>query len=156
MQIQRWQSLLLLVAAVMMGCFTFMSLGQVQLPNYSLDFTTLGFSVVGKSTDGAPTGFILRTWAFFIVSLMSVIIPAVNIFLYNNLKLQKTLCLVELLFILTACGVGCIYGYNQFEDANVSWSSLIIAPVLAFIADWLAWKRIRHDERLLRSADRLR
>ena len=39
MVIQRWQSVLLLIAAVVMGCFTFMSLGQVQLPDYTCNLT---------------------------------------------------------------------------------------------------------------------
>jgi hypothetical protein len=43
MVIQRWQSVLLLVAAVAMATFSFLSLGQIQLSDYTLNFTTLGF-----------------------------------------------------------------------------------------------------------------
>lgn len=156
MVIQRWQSIFLLIVATLMACFTFCSLGQVQLPDYSLNFTTLGFSIEGESTGGAPTGYVAYTWPFFIVSILSFLIPLINIFLFKNIKLQKTLCLIELLFIMALIAIGAGYGYCQFEDAAVSWSSLIVAPVLAFVGDVMAYNRISHDQRLLRAADRLR
>lgn len=156
MVIQRWQSVLLLIAAVMMACFTFLSLGQVQLPEYTCDFTTLGFEIEGQSTDGAPSGFVMHTWWLFIVSIVSALIPLINIFCYRNLRLQKMVCLIEILFILAAVGCACITGYQSFEGAEISWSSLIIAPVLAFVADVLAYNRICADDRKLKSADRLR
>lgn len=156
MVIQRWQSVLLLITAVMMACFTFMSLGQVQLTDYSLNFTTLGFTYEGEATDGAPSGYYLHTWAFFIVSLLSFILPFINIFLYKNLKAQKTVCAIEVFFLLAILAIGCVYGYYHFETATVSWSSLIIAPLIAFVADLLAYNRISADQKLLKAADRLR
>lgn len=156
MVIQRWQSVLLFIVAGVMACFTFMSLGQVQLPEYTLDFTTLGFTVEGEADGGAPSGYVFRTWAFFAVSLMSFIIPLVNIFLFRNMKLQKTLCLVEVLFLLALAATGCSYGYWHFEGYQVSWSSLAVAPLLAFVADIMAYNRICADQRLLRAADRIR
>ena len=156
MVIQRWQSIFLLIVAAVMACFTFCSLGQVQLPDYSLNFTTLGFSIEGESTGDAPVGYIVRTWPFFIVSLLSFIIPFINIFMFKNMKLQKTLCLIELLFIMALVAIGAGYAYCQFDYASVSLSSIVVAPLLAFVADVMAYNRISHDQRLLRAADRLR
>lgn len=156
MVIQRWQSVLLLIVAVVMACFTFMSLGQVQMTEYTLDFTTLGFTIEGIPTDGAPGGYLFHTWPFFIVSLLSFIIPLINIFLFKNLNLQKNICLIEIVFLLAVVAIGCTYGYYHFDDAQVSWSSLIVAPLLAFVADVMAFNRICRDQRALRSADRLR
>ncbi len=68
MVIQRWQSVLLLIAVIVMAAFTFMSLGQIQLPEYTLNFTTLGFYIEGEATNGAATGYVANTWLFFIVS----------------------------------------------------------------------------------------
>lgn len=48
MVIQRWQSVFLLIVTAMMACFTFFSLGQVQMPDFSLEFTTMGFSIEGR------------------------------------------------------------------------------------------------------------
>lgn len=156
MVIQRWQSVLLLVSAVVMGFFTFCSLGQVQLPEYTCNFTTIGFCREGIPTDGAQGGYLLYTWPLFIVSLMSAIIPFIAIFCFKNTKLQKNLCLIETLFIVAVAVIGGMYGYGSFEGASVSWSSLAIAPALALIADVMAYNRICADVRKLRAADRLR
>ncbi len=158
MVIQRWQSVLLLIAAVMMACFTFASLGQVQLTDYSLNFTTFGFKIEGVSTDGAPSGYVMYTWPLFCVSLLATILPFINIFLFKNLPLQKMVCLIEVLFILAAVGIGCFFGYQAFADQGqyVSWSSVIIAPLLAFLADVFAYNRILSDHRRIKAADRIR
>ncbi|MDE7403039.1 MAG: DUF4293 domain-containing protein [Muribaculaceae bacterium] len=156
MVIQRWQSVLLLATAVVMACFTFFSLGQIQLPEQTLNFTTMGFEIEGASTDGAPSGYALHTWGFFVVSLLSFVIPFINIFMFKNLKLQKSLCVIEILFLFTLAAIGCTYGYYHFAEASVSWSSLICALPIAIIADLLAYQRICADQRTLRAADRLR
>lgn len=156
MVIQRWQSVLLLIVAVLMACFTFMSIGQVQTPEYSLDFTTLGFQIEGQSTDGAPAGYLLYTWPLFVVSLLSFILPLINIFLYKNLRLQKNVCLIEILILMAVAGSGAAYGYYAIPGYQVSWASLIIAPLLAFVADVMAYNRISQDQRTLRAADRIR
>lgn len=139
-----------------MACFTFISLGQVQLTDYSLNFTTLGFTIEGKPTDGAESGYYAHTWGFFIVSLMSIILPLINIFLFKNLKLQKTVCLIEGLFLFALLAIGVVYGYCYFDTATVGWSSNIISLLIAFVADLMAYNRICSDQRLLRAADRIR
>lgn len=158
MVIQRWQSVLLLIVAAMMGCLTFFSLGQVQLPEQSLDFSTLGFYIEGEATGGAPSGWFQHTWLFFIVSLLCCILPFVNIFLFKNLKLQKRVCVIEGFLLLAVVAIGCAYGYynDAFPGYQVSWSSLIICWPIAFIADMLAYNRINADMKTLRAADRLR
>lgn len=156
MVIQRWQSVLLLIAAVMMASFTFVSLGQIQLPDYTADFTTLGFKIEGEAVDGGPSGYAAYSWPLFAVSLVSIVLPVVAIFCYKNFRLQKSLCMIELLFIMTAVAIAAIYGYNTFAPASVSWSSCIIAPLIAFVADIYAYIRIRGDQKKLRAADRLR
>ena len=140
----------------MMGLVTFASLGQVQMPEVTLNFTSIGFNIEGEATDGGPTGYYMYTWPFFVIALLSAILPLINIFTYRNLKLQKRLCWIEMLFIVTTCGVGAIYGYYVLDGYTVSWSSVALAPVIAVIADWLAYNRINHDDKLIKSADRLR
>ncbi len=156
MVIQRWQTLLLLIAAVCMGFFTFMSLGQIQLTDYTLNFTTFGFSYEGEATGGGPTGFMTRTWGFFAVSILSCLLPAINIFTFRNLNLQKRLCMIELLLLIAVIAAGAIYGYTGIDNGAVSWSSLVCAPFIALVADIMAYNRICADDRLLKSADRLR
>ena len=139
-----------------MGLFTFMSLGQVQLPDFTLNFTTFGFSYEGEATHGAATGYAARTWGFFAVSLLSCIIPLINIFMFKNLGKQKNLCLVEILLLIAVIATAAIYGYTGIDNGAVSWSSLVCAPFIALVGVVMAYNRINADDRLLKSADRLR
>lgn len=156
MVIQRWQSVLLFFAAVMMAVFTFSSLGQVQTEAYTFNFTSLGFTYEGEATDGAPSGFFLRTWYFFILSLATVVITLLDIFLFKNFRLQKRVCLIAILFSIAAAAVAAGLGYCAVEGACVSWSTMAFCPLLSVIADLMAYRCISRDERLLRSVDRLR
>ena len=100
----------------------------------------------------ARTGAVARLY----LQLLSFIIPFIAIFCFRNMRLQKMLCLIEILFLIAVICVGAVYGYYSFPQASVSWSSLIIAPFLAIVADILAYNRICADGRKLRAADRLR
>lgn len=156
MVIQRWQSVLLLVAGVIMGVFAFSSLGQVQLPNMSLNFTVLGFEVEGIATNGAPAGYLFNTWPLLILTALSTILPLVNIFLYRNMRLQKKICLLEILFLLAVIAVAICYGYYSIQGGECSWSSVAMCPFLSLIATYMAVGRIKKDEKLLRSTERIR
>lgn len=159
MVIQRWQSVLLLVAVVMMGIFTFLSLGQIQLTDYTLNFTTLGFTIEGSESDATTSGYYMHTIPFFIVSLMSALIPAIAIFTYKNmelLRLQMRLCLIDVLFIIATAAMGFYYGYFGVENGDVSWSSLIIALPVALISVIMAYSRIKADRNKILAADRIR
>lgn len=139
-----------------MACFTFLSLGQVQTADYSYNFTTLGFSIEGQPSGSSASGMQVHTWFLFIISLMSVIIPFINIFLYRNLPLQKKMCLIEILFILSAICIAGWEGYKGIPGYECYWSSLALAPFLSLILMIMAWGLINRDHRLIRSADRIR
>ena len=156
MVIQRWQSLLLLIAAAVMGVFSFLSLGEVQLPEYTLNLTALGFSIEGESATNATSGYYISTVPFFVISLLSAIIPLINIFFFKNLPLQKKMCLIECLFLVVVIVIAGYEGYSMISGGEVSWSTMIVAPFLALIATAMAFSRISADHRLLKSVDRLR
>lgn len=156
MVIQRWQTLLLLLTAGLMACFTFLSLGQVQTADYTFSFTTLGFCYEGEATGGAPTGYLIHTWYFFIISLMSIILPLIDIFLFKNLRLQKRVCLVSLIFIIATMATGASLGYGCIEGGSIGWSEIVLAPFIAIVTTVLAWYCMQRDHKLLQSADRLR
>lgn len=153
MVIQRWQSVLLLCAAIVMGCFSFMSLGQIQTPEVTFNFTALGLFPEGVSTSG-ETLPCTSTWYFFAVSILSALLPLIAIFTFKQYKLQKNLCLLTMLFLACVIAIGAILGYGG--TYNVSWTSLVCAPFIALIATIMAYQRIKADHRLLKSADRLR
>lgn len=157
MVIQRWQSVLLLITVALMACFSFLSLGQVQTVDYTYNFTCLGFSIEGEPAgQGVPHGYQVYTWFLFIIAVMGAVLPFVNIFLYRNLPLQKRMCLVEILFILTAICIAGWEGYRGMPGYQCSWSSLAIAPFLALILSVMTWNLINRDHKLLKSVDRIR
>ncbi len=156
MVIQRWQSVLLLISSVVMILFSTLSLGQISLPDVELNFTALGYHIEGISTSGNQAGWFIQTWPLFILSILGATIPLINIFLFKNFKLQKTLCVIEILFLMALIGVAVIYGYYTIEGASVSWSTMAFAPFVALIADYMAYKRIISDYNKIRSIDRIR
>ncbi len=156
MVIQRWQSLLLLVAAVMMILFTFCSLGQVSTTDFTYNFTSMGFSYVGEATDGAPTGVYETTWYFFVLSLTSALLLLIDIFLYGNLPLQKKVACIGIMFIVACSVIGWTVGSRAIAGGTMQWSPIRICPLIALISTLFALNRIQSDHNKLRSADRIR
>ncbi|MDE5795190.1 MAG: DUF4293 domain-containing protein [Muribaculaceae bacterium] len=157
MVIQRWQSVMLLIAGVMMGIFSFCSLGQIQAEAYTFNVTALGICREGIAT--APdevTG--MSTIILFIVSLLGCIMPLIDIFCFKNMPLQKKVALISAL-ISASAGVIAAFTASGFASdfgANVGWSTFICAPLVALIANILAFRLISSDQKKLRAADRLR
>ncbi|MBD5369999.1 MAG: DUF4293 domain-containing protein [Bacteroides sp.] len=154
MVIQRWQSVLLLVAAVMMGLFSFMSLGQFQGADVTYNFTALGIMPEGIPTGGAaPEG--QSTWYLFVASALSALLALIDIFLFKNYKAQRRMCAYSILLTCVATVLAAWLGYaNEFGE--ISWSSLVCAPFIALIAEIMAYQRIVRDNRIIRDSERLR
>lgn len=158
MVIQRWQSLLLLLAAAVMACFTFCPISQINTADFTLSLQSMGFKYVGEATGGAPTGWQSHTWYFFTLSLLCVIMPLIDIFMYKNLRLQKRLAIFSILFVIADFCVGWMLTAYTIEGiSTIEWNyTLFCAPVLAVVALWFAWRYINRDQKLLASVDRLR
>lgn len=158
MVIQRWQSVLLLIAAVMMGLFSFCFLGQIQYFNDSVNITTLGLQYEGEPTAGGQSGYLLSTVYIFVISLVSMTIPFIAIFCFKNLRLQKRLCLLTCLLIMATCLSEALTVYYSGITAQEApgWSSIVAAPFIALIAVLTAWRCINSDKKKLEGYDRLR
>lgn len=155
MVIQRWQSVLLLIAVILMALFSFMSLGQIQTTDITFNFTALGFAPEGEYPEGMQPDSV-STWYFFAVSLLSAILPLIAIFSFKKYRLQRRLCLVECLILACVIIIAAMLGYMTVDGGSVSWSSLICAPFISLIAVVMAYNRICSDHRKIASADRLR
>lgn len=155
MVIQRWQSLLLLVAAAVMCCFSFCSLGQVQTTDYTFNFTSLGFYQEGIPTDGVANS-VSHTWYFFVFSLTTALLLLIDIFLFKNLPLQKKVCLVGVLFIVVSAAAGIGLAYTFADGAPVGWSAVAACPLIALVAAIMAWTCMQRDHNKLKAVDRIR
>ncbi|MDE6341400.1 MAG: DUF4293 domain-containing protein [Muribaculaceae bacterium] len=158
MVIQRWQSVMLLMAGILMGIFSFSTIGQIQAPDYTFAVSALGIAREGVATAaGEATG--ISTWATFVVALLSMILPLIGIFCFKNTTLQKKVVLISVLFTIAVCF---LVGWHAYSFAgafsgSMDWNySMLAVPVIALIAEIKAWSLIMRDERTLRAANRLR
>ena len=157
MVIQRWQSVMLLIAGVMMGIFSFCSLGQIQAADYTFNVTAFGIAREGIAT-AADEANGYTSVSLFVLSLLAAILPLIDIFCFRNLPLQKKVALISGFFSAMAAVVLAISasGWAEIFKTDVSWSVFVCAPAIALIADILAYRLISGDQKKLRAADRLR
>lgn len=153
MVIQRWQTLLLLIAAVMMGLFSFCSLGQIQGADITVNYTTLGMTVAGSGETYMSTIYL------FIISLVSSLLALIAIFRFKAPKKQRTLCKIDLLII--AATIVATWVTERFAEVpgateGIGWSSIVIAPFIAMVALICAIRCISSDIRKLSGYERLR
>lgn len=142
--IQRFQSLYLLVAALLFAIMAFRPLATVAQPGVEELQVVGAFDLVGVG----------------IGAIVIALLNLVAIFLYSNRKRQ--IKVVRLLLVISALFTGLVfadhYQYEQGleEGAVYSYAFVTFLPAVALILQFLALVRIRKDERLVRSMDRLR
>ncbi len=160
--IQRIQSLLLFVAAVISVVVCFINVGHIDLNSetyYQFDAFTL------KQLDANnQLVAVMHTTYIAILWLASAILSLVTIFLYKNRPLQVKLNGVNMLVMLAALVV-MLYVYPNLvfekqewfmEGMMVNfnyWISLSLIPAVCLV---IANNAIKRDEKKVRAADRLR
>ena len=156
--LQRIQTIwLLLAAVVLLGLFVFPYLNYIDLVGLGKKlFVTGAYSSVNNEAVKQES-FLLQTVATVVLAL----IPFATIFLYSNRKLQLKLIYIEIVLI-ALFGVW-IYSSASSTLATISQSvgaqnigvGFFLLPVsIIFLA--MAIGGIRNDEKLIKSADRLR
>ena len=134
MQIQRIQTLWLIMAVIIAAI------------SFAFPWIKIEESFIGLC-DNIP---------MLILGLLASILPLVSIFLFRNLKRQKTTTQLSGLFALaTFSYTVALSVLGPDKDAKM----LILGPslmVLSCIFDYLALKGINRDAKLLRDSDRLR
>lgn len=143
--IQRIQSIWLLLAAIAVLC---------------LLFVPVLISIVGGNTH-ILNGYGISNQPTNVLLLVSIVLAALisllNIFNFRNRKLQIRIASLNILLIL-----GLSFWFSQLakhlpggiEKSDIGFG--LFLPLLAVIFTLLAIRGIKHDEKLIRSADRLR
>ncbi|NDV97010.1 DUF4293 family protein [Dysgonomonas sp. 521] len=152
--IQRIQTIFLLLTAILMG-------GTFRLPSLKISSEGLKFASISFDSFGmfdAATDY--PTWGVAVFAVLSAILAFVNIFLYKKRKLQINLGLLTALLIVVYFVTAMVY-LNTFlskisAEYTLNLQLGIILPVAALIFDFLAVSRIRKDEKLVRSLNRIR
>lgn len=143
MQIQRIQSLLLLIAVICMATFIFVPFG----------------SWTEALADGSTAVVSLKAYDFIgmlIPAGVAVILLAVDIFMYKNFSQQKTVLLIAIMMILVTIGLVIYINCDHATQGTLHWGGSGLMALGALIASISAFCAIRSDERLLRSYNRLR
>ena len=80
---------------------------------------------------------------------------ALNIFQYKNRRKQMAFCTLGILMLLAWIGYFC-YDHFYLHGGATMYPLYAILPIVSIILFWMARKGIKHDDDLVRSADRLR
>lgn len=151
--IQRIQSIYLLVAAILMAVTVFSPLAFLaDGTNGYFIYRCLGFFENG-------VGLSYPTWGVIAVVSLTAVLTVISIFLYRNRKLQIKLSYAAIVGILASYGT--IYTYLQTGLATASVTLVnvkygIILPVIALVFIILAIIKIKADEKLIQSLNRIR
>ncbi len=138
MVIQRWQSVLLLLAAVMMAIFCFTPIA------------TYG------GADQAAAVYAKDAPVLLTVTLLVAVLLFISIFMYKNLKRQITVTLLSMLLIVVTIVTGIAVVYRAFPEAELIVAGGVTLLVVALICALVAYRFMKSDLRKLRSYDRLR
>jgi hypothetical protein len=147
--IQRKQTLFLLFAVIAIAICLFLPIASIAAMVYNLG--VVGEAGMQISTTCVP---------LFLLLAVSAIIALVNIFLYKNLKLQKSLCTLAMLFagLWYVDYIVMFMGLIPVPEAEGTMKFQFAAclPLVAIIFEWMAMKGVNDDIKLLRAADRIR
>jgi FtsH-binding integral membrane protein len=141
--IQRIQSVWLFLAAFISG-----ALFIFPLYNYELAGTVQQLKV---SND----------YLLLVLAALITILPLVTIFLFTNRKRQKSLIWISIIGVLAFIGA-MLYQIQTLKTSipPITNDNFVIPgpllPIISIVLLFLAWKGIRNDEALIKSADRFR
>lgn len=142
--IQRIQSIFLLLAAA--SCFVLFALPLADTDK--VEANSVLFADAEFTLFDAPVllGLIAAAGAILLI----------GIFLYSNRKLQGTLSMLSIALIAGGIGYGFYILSNDAAQNMATVASGTVLPLVAIIFAYLARVYINKDEKLVRSADRLR
>lgn len=150
--IQRIQSVYLLLAAILMAVTVYSPLLFLQ----NADVVNV-FECAGIYTSSAE--LLYSTWGVLLLAILGALLPFVNIFLFKKRKVQMKVCgIVTLLIILFYVAVAGYFYLSKSElgvtDFTISYG--IVLPLIALILNVLASIKVKADEKLVQSLNRIR
>lgn len=102
-----------------------------------------------------PIMYLYHNGVLSILAGLGILVALITIFLYGNRRVQAMLALLgafNALGLLALIGLG----MSQHPENIDHWGLGVIMPLLALVFSLLAFRGIKRDDKLVRSADRLR
>ncbi|MFR9165848.1 MAG: DUF4293 domain-containing protein [Dysgonomonas sp.] len=150
--IQRIQSVYLLLVALLMALAVFLPL--IAFKDVSANILELkGLGIFFEAQKAYPT------WGIFFVGGIISVLSLINIFLYKNRKKQMRICVINTLLLLFFYVTIAVYAHFGMQALNLTFYSVkfgLALPLLAIIVNTMALVKIKADEKLVKSLDRIR
>lgn len=138
MVIQRIQTLMLLIAVILMAVFC------------CTPFATM-------ASEPEPTKLFLKDApVFLILNIVIALLLFINIFMYKNLRMQIRMTVLSLVLICASMATAGFILTVGMPGATPILLGGVLLPVFALIFGLLALRGMRKDRKLLSSMDRLR
>jgi glucan phosphoethanolaminetransferase (alkaline phosphatase superfamily) len=155
---QRIQTLFLSIVSVSMGILIAMPIwGKIALDNaQSVQITA--FKIIHQQ---GITANITPVWYLALLAGLCLVIAAFTIFQYKNRTLQALLCAINSILMTVLTGLVMYFSVgkakNLFDTAEIGQFGVgFYALIAAIVANFLANRFIRRDEKFVRSQDRMR
>ncbi len=149
--IQRIQTIYLFLAAILTVVCFFLPLGT--FTSESEQISTM-YNLWLSEAQGDRS---LITFPLFIILLLSSIFGAYSIFQYTNRKFQAMLCVFNIMLLVCWYIVFIIMVNVASTPESSFWIGMASSlPAFAIVLYFLAHRRIKSDEALVRAADRIR
>ncbi len=149
--IQRVQSIYLILAAILCVAAIFAPIPYVISgiqPDAFVDALQFRFGQ-------AKQLHILQQIPLVAINGVIAAICLINIFLFRNRKLQMRICNLTTFLVLVLIGVAVYFALSDKFTPDFPFYGALF-PLFVLLANWLAKRGIRHDEKLVSDADRLR
>ena len=150
--IQRIQTVYLLFASVILGLLLFLPLA------YMVDAEANNFSYLFYGITDAQGKIVMLDYPLAILLVAMPLLNLIAIFLFKKRILQMRICIFNILLMLGSLALIWYYSYQAentlFVDTFFSYT--VVFPLVSAILTFLAFRGIRKDEILVRSADRIR
>ncbi len=144
MQIQRIQTVYIFLAVIAMAIFIIVPYGEVDFLDNQ--------PIVTQELDT------MAEYGILIPAAAAVILLIVDIFMYSNINLQRTVLIISLLLTLCCIAVVCFTLFKQAESEGIEarftvWD--ILLPIAALL-EIMGVSAINKDIKRLKSYDRIR
>jgi len=150
--IQRIQTIHLLIGAVLLSLIYL-------FPLASFNSTTghwLLYSATMKNIDGVSG--LIPVFPIALVNGLAVLVSIFAIFSFKNRLFQIKLCKLNYFILLVLLAIITIYmmRISTMLNAPIAFKFVLVFPVVSLILNYLAHQAVKRDEKLVKSADRIR
>lgn len=142
----------MLVSTILSVSLFFFPLAELFTPEAG----TFEFGLLGVSQKGE---LLYSTWPLLVLNILCAVLSAGAIFCYGDRILQSRVVVLDALLWCGFCVMLFVYVFingAKFGITNTAYKITMVFPLVNIFLATMANKKIRRDEELVRSTDRLR